>query len=134
MPYNCNQCDKCMNCLGTPFPNDTYCARCDVYGHAEGSPTCSRMALSDTAVSTEKVGDEEQSLSKTIESLSRRVVYLESRDDELKTIKSTLMINFDDKRGVKYGLILKDEGSVSNMVFNTIKHLTGLIDKEEDKS
>lgn len=29
--------------LGTDRPDDTYCPRCDVFGHAEDSPWCKRV-------------------------------------------------------------------------------------------
>lgn len=55
--------------------------------------------------------------------LQRKIAELEAKAEQLDTIKGTLMVNFNEKHGARFGMILKDEGSVSSLVHRALEHL-----------
>lgn len=65
--------------------------------------------------------------------LQRKIAELEAKAEQLDTIKGTLMVNFNEKYGVRFGLVLKDEGSVTSLVHRALEHLAQpWIDKEKN--
>jgi len=119
MPYNCRGCDNCYTCLGTFEPKTTFCRECNVLGHASGSATCHRMYMSRRM----KELAEEAAKRQEPSDLLKRIAELERKESDLEQVRATILVNFNNEYGERFGLVLEDKGSTPSLMDKALQHL-----------